>query len=162
MEFSISKEAFVFLCAALTGAGIVFVYDLFRLMRCRSVGSAVLLHFQDGIFWLIALCMMFTVVFYVNNGTVRFYELLGAGLGALVYSFTLSAWILKIFMILIDGFLKIFSFFLKILLTPLVFMYNIMYRCVGFVLGPVTRLLRRSRKRLWFSVKQTAKLVKKK
>lgn len=139
MDFSISKEAFIFLCSALAGAGIYFLYDLFRLMRQKGNGQGLLVHIEDAVFWLLACLIMFFSVFFANNGGVRLYELLGAGLGALIYSLTLSKWISLLICRILDFFSFFFKKFLKILLTPLLIMYNIMYRCTK----PVLRLLRR-------------------
>lgn len=162
MDFSISKEVCVFLWAALTGAVLVFIYDLFRLLRKKGESSNLLVQIQDGVFWAIALFVMFAVVFSVNNGRVRFYEILGAVLGAVLYHLTLSPLVFKGISFLTEIFLKIFVFFLKILLTPLVFMYNIMYRCVNFVLRLIIRPVVRLGKGFWLHLKRAVRLVKKK
>ena len=62
-EFSVSKEAFVFLCSTAGGAAIFFVYDLFRLLRKKSGYLALFTHIQDVVFWLVAFSIMFFVVF---------------------------------------------------------------------------------------------------
>ena len=139
MDFSISKEAFIFLYSALAGAGIYFLHDLFRLMRQKGNGQGLLVHFEDAVFWLLASLIMFFTIFYVNNGGVRMYELIGAGLGALIYSLALSKWILLLICRILDFFSVFLKKFFKILLTPLLITYNIMYRCIR----PVLRLFRR-------------------
>ena len=161
-DFSISKEALVFLSSSAGGALIFFVYDLFRLLRKKVDVGGVLVHIQDGVFWLIAFSIMFFVVFHVNNGTVRFYELLGAGLGALIYGFALSSFVLKILGWLLTIFTKIFRFFLKILLTPLYFAYNILYRYICLILRPFMRFGRFAVVRFRESVKRTGRMIKKK
>lgn len=161
-EFSVSKEAFVFLCSTAGGAAIFFVYDLFRLLRKKSGYLALFTHIQDVVFWLVAFSIMFFVVFFVNNGTVRFYEILGAALGALLYGFALSGWVLKLLDGLIDVLSKIFRIFLKILLTPLYFAYNILYRCICLLLRPIMRFGRFALVRLTENVKRTGRMIKKK
>ncbi len=161
-DFSISKEALVFLASSAGGALIFFVYDLFRVLRKKVDAGGILIHIQDGIFWLIAFSIMFFVVFHVNNGTVRFYELLGAGLGAAIYGFALSSSVLKILNWLLTVFSKIFRIFLKILLTPLYFAYNILYRYICLILRPVMRFGRFVTVRFCESVKRTGRMIKKK
>lgn len=161
-DFSISKEALVFLSSSAGGALIFFVYDLFRVLRKKVDTAGFLVHIQDGLFWLIAFAIMFFVVFHVNNGTVRFYELLGAGLGATIYGFALSSSVLKILNWLLVIFSKIFRIFLKILLTPLYFAYNILYRYICLILRPIMRFGRFATMRFSESVKRTGRMIKKK
>lgn len=161
-DFSVTKEAFVFLCSALSGAVIFFVYDLFRLTRKKSGADRLFVHIQDGMFWLIAFFIMFFVVLFVNNGILRFYEILGAALGALLYGFTLSGWVSSLLEKMIDIFSRILKFFLKILLTPLYFMYNILYRYICLLLRPFIRFGRFTAKRLTESLKRSSRMIKKK
>lgn len=162
MEFSVSKEAFVFLCSALCGGLLFLLYDLFRVIRQKSGAGETMIHVQDGLFWLMALAVMFFMVLYVNNGTVRFYELFGAILGAVIYGLTLSRWILRFFCWFLGIFSVFFGFFFKILLTPLLFTYNIMYRCLCFVFLPMKKLGKRIGRQLLDSIKRTVRFSKKK
>lgn len=161
-DFSVSKEAFVFLCSVLCGAVIFFVFDLFRLLRKKSGACTFFVHIQDGMFWLIAFLIMFFVIFYANNGTLRFYEILGASLGALIYGFTLSGWVFWLLEKVTDLFSGIFKFFLKILLTPLYFAYNILYRYICLLLRPFMRFGRFAAIRLTESLKRSGRMIKKK
>lgn len=162
MDFSISKEAFVFLCSLAGGSLIFLVYDLFRVIRHNARGGVFFLHVQDAIFWLIAFTIMFFVIFTVNNGTVRFYEILGAVLGAVLYGVFLSDWVLRLINYLISIFSKIFKVFLKILLTPLFFAYNILYRYMYLIFRPFWRFWRFVLRRLTETVKRTGRMIKKK
>lgn len=162
MEFSVSKEAFVFLCSAAGGALIFLVYDLFRTIRRASGCSKLFVQVQDGAFWLIALGIMFYVIFTVNNGTVRFYEILGAALGAVLYGFLLSGLVLKILYTLLRLFSEIFKVFLKILLTPLVFLYNILYRYTCLLFRPFARFCRLIFRKTAEGVKRAGRMIKKK
>ena len=158
MNFSVSKEVFVFASAAAAGAGLYFLYDLFRLMRRTSSPDSVLVQVQDAVFWILAAGVMFFVILYTNNGIVRFYELLGAGLGALLYGIILSDLILRILTRILLFFSGFFKKILKILLTPLLFTYNIICRCVR----PAVRLFRRVGNRLKKDLIRSGKLMKKK
>lgn len=162
MEFSVTHEAFVFVCSALCGSALFFVYDLFRLIKRKSGASRLMQNLQDAVFWLTALAISFFTVLYANNGAIRFYELVGALLGAILYGFTLSPWILKLLDKILDIFSKIFKFFLKILLTPLLFMYNIMYRWISCMYTPLRRLARRMVRQLRESLRRTVRFAGKK
>ncbi len=162
MEISVARETFVFLCSVLCGGLIFLLYDLFRLIRRKTKGDRVLLHVQDGLFWVLTLCLLFFCVFYFNNGILRLYELAGAALGALLYGLTLSSPVLRLLEQLLKIFAKIFKFFCKILLTPLLFAYNIMYRCLCFILLPAKMLVRRVFRRFFESLRRFVRFIKKK
>lgn len=162
MDFSVSKEAFVFVSCVLCGGVLFFIYDLFRVIRQKAGSGRALTHIQDGVFWVVAFVIMFYLIFTVNRGTMRFYEILGAALGALLYGITLSPWVLKILNNLIDFFSKIFKVFLKILLTPLFFAYNILYRYICLLFRPFLKIGRFLLRRLTENVKRTGRMIKKK
>jgi len=162
MDFSVSKEAYVFLCCVLCGGVLFFVYDLFRVIRKKARVGRLLTHLQDGIFWALAFVIMFYLIFTVNRGTLRFYEILGAALGALLYGVSLSKWVLCCLSFLVDFFSKIFKKFLKILLTPLFFTYNILYRYICLLFRPFLKIGRFLLRRLTENVKRTGRMIKKK
>ncbi len=162
MEVSISKEAFVFLCSSLTGGLIVFVYDLFQVIRRMSTVDFFMTHIEDGLFWIITFCIVFFSVLYINNGILRMYELLGAVLGGVLYKMTLSGLITVILQRFLTFFSKFFQLFLKILLTPIRFVYNIIYGCLYLLFKPLTLWLQKGYRRFLESVKRTRRFVKKK
>ncbi len=143
MEFSINREVAVFLSFVLCGGILYLCYDLFFVIRKQTKAEGMMVHLQDGLFWVVSLFVLFFFVFTNSRGTVRFYELLGAVLGAVLYGLTLSKWVTRF----LNKFLEILSLFfkkiLKFLLTPLVFMYNIIYRCIYFVFLPVRQVTKR-------------------
>ncbi len=160
MDFSISKEVSVFLASIAAGVLICIVYDLFRVIRLRAKTSAILTDVQDILFWVVATVVMFFVIFHVNNGAVRWYQFFGAVLGAVVYLLTASRFVLRGIGLLIDFFTKIFVFFLKILLTPLLFTYNIIHKCIVVIFVPIYRLLRRLYKKLFCKIKAGSRHAK--
>lgn len=143
MEFSINREVQVFFSFVLCGAILYFCYDLFSVIRKQTKAEGFMVHLQDGLFWLVGLFILFFFAFKESRGNIRFYELLGAILGAVLYGLTLSRWVVPF----VGKFLEFLSLFfkkiLKILLTPLVFMYNIIYRCIYFVFLPVRQITKR-------------------
>ncbi len=162
MDFSVSKEAYVFLWSVATGAVLFLLYDLLRIVRRKSGAMGLYVHVQDGVFWLASFAIMFFVIFHINSGILRFYELFGAGLGAVLYGLTLSKLVTALLDKILEVFSKIFKFFLKILLTPLFFVYNILYRYVCLLFKPLMRLGKWGIRRICNGIKRTGRLIKKK
>ncbi len=162
MEISVAQEIFIFLSSMAAGGAICLLYDLFRVMRLQENVGQMLIHVQDLVFWLLAFGIMFFVVFFVNNGTLRFYEFLGAFSGAFLYEIFLSSRILKLLGFAVTFFSKIFKVFLKILLTPLAFMYNIVYRCICIFLRPILRFGRALLRRIQCGIRQATRMLRRK
>ena len=160
MGFSLAQEAYVFLATALCGFCIGVVYDLMRSVRSFSKPSASLTDVHDIIFWTLASVIMFFTIHHINAGKMRWYEFLGAFLGAVLYFLAFS----KIFRYLlcktVEIFSKIFAFFCKILLTPLLFAYNIIYKGIVFVFAPIFKLIMRFLRKFKLKFKTAAKRTK--
>lgn len=165
MDFSVRHEVYVFLCSALAGAVIGVVRDCFLMIKKKGGEEKLLSDILDIIFWSVAAVIMFSVIFFANNGHIRGFEFLGVILGAIIYSFTVSRAVIAGFDILYKIFLRIFKFFFKILLTPLVFLYNIVFKGIMFIFRPVYDVLRRIylkiRRRMLLVIRITRRTAKK-
>ena len=80
--------------AAALGLGVGLLYDLFRVMRVRIplplLGGAL-----DLLFWLVVTAGLFVYTTAAGNGEVRFYMIGAVLLGAVVYFWLASRWVLK-------------------------------------------------------------------
>ena len=101
------------------------IFDLFRVIKNNTkIPTAVM----DILFWLVASVLMCAALLYFNNGIMRGYEIVGAIVGALLYFLTISKPVIKVFTVIFQFFLKKLKFICKILLTPLQFLYKILYK----------------------------------
>lgn len=88
---TIGEQTRLFLLSLLVGAGLAALYDLFRILRVAFVCGKGLVAFQDILYWLLCAFATFTFVLCLNQGAVRFYILLGEGLGWVIYHLTLGS-----------------------------------------------------------------------
>lgn len=131
MKALVSGELSAFLWSCLCGVVIAMLYDLIKTTYKKEHFSLTVCNICDGLFVICACAIMIFVLFTVSNGYVRSYEFLGAFLGGILYKITLSLHISRLFSFIIDSFFAVFNFFLKILLTPLQFMYKIIYNTIS-------------------------------
>ena len=103
------------------------LYDLFSVITEQKSKSFFVLNILDGIFVTTVIAIMIFVLFNVSNGYVRAYEFVGAIIGACLYKIALSRLVKCLFTKITEGIFAIFDFFCKLLLTPIKFMYKIMY-----------------------------------
>jgi len=101
MDLSMSGQAFAFLASALGGAVLGAFFDVFRAIRRLVKHKTAATSAEDALFWVAATMLMFWLLMVVNHGELRFYPLLGAVLGAVLYLATISKIVIKIVMIVL-------------------------------------------------------------
>lgn len=84
------------------GAGMAFAYDLFRLFRHLVPHGRVATDVEDLIYWTVCFFASFTLLYYGNNGIIRFAAVLGAALGMVLYSVTIGRVFVKFSFFLIN------------------------------------------------------------
>lgn len=83
----VASQFIIFLYTILTGALVGFVYDIYagcsHVLRLGKTG----LMLGDLIYWLAVIPLVYALLLRYNQGEVRFFVLLGLGLGAGLYFF---------------------------------------------------------------------------
>lgn len=109
MTVSVSAQAFTFLCSVLGGVAIAVIYDIFRITRKAFKTGSVVTYIEDLVFWLLVAVVMFTMVYYSNEGELRGYLFLGTLLGVVFYALLLSKPVMDSSMFIINILRKIFK-----------------------------------------------------
>lgn len=124
MEVYIAEQTMLFLKACLVGFCLGAVYDGFRIMRIGVSLGKTAVFIEDMLFWLI--CSAVTVMFIMsaNSGTVRGFVLVGEGLGAAVYFFTLSVPVMGCAKAIIKGVKAVLKLLYKIFIAPFVRLFK--------------------------------------
>lgn len=152
----VDGEIMFFIYSLVSGAIIMAVYDFFSLLTEKEKASFLVCNIFDTLFVLSALIIIVFMLINISNGYVRSFEFLGCLIGALLYKITLSRTIKAVFSKIIAVFFAIFDFFCKMLLTPIKFMYKIIYNITG-MLGRYASLLFRYFLRVLSIIKVSAK-----
>ena len=137
-----SPESAAFLLSVGCGAALFLLWDLFHGLRTVFFKGIAANAVLDIAWWICAAAAPAWCLWHTNSMTFRFFELLGAAMGALLYHITVSRALRHVFCVFFAAFLKIFKLFFKILLTPAVILYKILI--VPF-LRPLRYLYRRVR-----------------
>lgn len=118
MLMSTVNQAYIFLSAVYVGIIMGVIYDFFRAIRYRAKPNRIVTGIMDLIFWLIVAVLAFMVFYYTNYGQIRFFNFIGMALGWLLYTITLSPWILKFIISIFKAIGKIFTVIIKIIAWP--------------------------------------------
>lgn len=90
MPGSIANQIGIFFYSAVGGMIIAYIYDLFRIKRKRVKTKALVIHFEDFIYWIIVAFVMLTVAYYSNDGEFRGFVFAGAFTGVIIYTLFIS------------------------------------------------------------------------
>ena len=114
----VQNQAYLFLVFSLTGVVIGVLFDFFRLLRRSIKTSNTITYMEDILFWILTGILILYSIWFFNNGEIRIFIFLGIIVGILLYIFTLSNIIVKIFS-------TIFSYIIRILIIPFKTTYSI-------------------------------------
>ncbi len=149
----IIRQAQLFVHAVLTGAALLFVYDLLRMIRRivrhRVIGIAL----QDMLFWMFCALWLFAFMYRQNDGIIRGFLVFGAFCGMCLYSVCLSRWVVKGGTAMFRSIFHVTGRFFYIISAPVRFFS-------GMLLSYMRKTERRNKKRVRYLKKRLKKLSK--
>ena len=90
-KMGIGKELFIFLLAVLAGAIVRLAYRCISCLREVVHHAHWVIELEDLIYWIGTAIFLFVQIYYTSSGSVRWYFVLGIGLGASAMSVFLVA-----------------------------------------------------------------------
>ncbi|MBR5809031.1 MAG: spore cortex biosynthesis protein YabQ [Clostridia bacterium] len=121
MVVSFKYELVTFLVSIVLAFLAGILYDFFRVLRKYTKRTLL----WDILLWVLVLFLTSSVWFFMQNGEVRWYMILGCFFAGLIYLLTLSKYVYFALCFLADKICRIFSIIFKFLLTPLAFLCKI-------------------------------------
>lgn len=122
MSGEIVKEWYFWLVSIATGAFLAFVYDVIRLFRRLVRHGRLAVDLEDILYWTACFGLSFTLLYYGNNGVIRFAAVLGAAAGMALYAVTAGRFFVRVSCLVIDK------------------TVGSMFRLIGRILGKLRRL----------------------
>lgn len=77
------------------GIFITFVYDILRIFRKVCAHNNILISLEDILFWMFCAIAVFYLMHEESNGTLRWFAVMGALVGMLLYKKTVSSFFVK-------------------------------------------------------------------
>ena len=127
MSKNIIREWNFWLASILTGACMAFLYDILRLLRRLVRHGRIAVDLEDIAYWSVCFGASFVLLYYGNNGVIRFAAVVGAAAGMAVYAATAGRVLIKAGYFVIDR-AKKFIFYQKCRLTGAAFRRKIYSR----------------------------------
>lgn len=85
MSGNIIADLDLWLASIAAGACMAFAYDLIRLLRRLVRHGRLAVDLEDMLFWTVCFFASFTLLYYGNNGVIRFVAVFGAAIGMFLY-----------------------------------------------------------------------------
>lgn len=102
MSENIIADLDLWLVSIAAGVCMAFAYDLLRLFRRLVRHGRLAVDVEDLLYWTLCFFAAFTILYYGNNGVIRFVAVLGAALGMLFYSVSIGRIFVKFSYFLIN------------------------------------------------------------
>lgn len=145
----ILHQARLFLMAAATGIGMLFVYDLFRIFRRVAKHGTLWIAIEDMFFWVGGAFWLFRLMYRENDGIVRGFVILGVFLGMLLYNLGCSRWVVRGGTVVLRFLVKAVGKTGRFLLTP--------FRLAACRISPGIKIAGRFRKKTMRRMKKRLK-----
>lgn len=159
------NQAYLFLIFTLIGIIIGFLFDIFRILRKSFKTNDIITYIEDIIFWIISGIILIYAMCKFTDGELRFYTIIGLSLGAIIYLLTISKYIIKISVFVIDILKKIFRFIIKIVSYPLLIVYRflrkIIFKPISIVCINIKKDFSKTTNKIYKNIKNVKKLQKK-
>lgn len=139
---TIGREAIFLGVSLLVGVGLFFLYDLFRIFRRIVPHGNIWIGIEDFLYWVICTGAVFVMLYQENDGMVRGFALGGVVVGMLLYYLLFSRLVIRVNVLVLK---KIFGLLGKIL---------------GFLFGPIWRLIKKVGRIIRKELKKFIKAVK--
>lgn len=133
MDFLPYSQEYMLIVSIMGGMLLGLVWDIYRLIRhyfkFKSLGTFI----GDIAYWVVSVYFSIQLINDISYGNLRFFLLIGFLSGALLYFITISNYILKAFIFVIDTILKV----IKKIINLLVFPFNFVKRKIKAITHPI-------------------------
>ena len=92
----IENQAYLFGIFVINGIVIGLLFDFFRILRKSFKTNDFITYIEDILFWILAGIILLYSIFIFNNGEIRLFMFLAVLLGIIIYILSISSYIIKI------------------------------------------------------------------
>ena len=142
------------------GIFITFIYDLLRIFRKVVPHRGIFISAEDLLFWIYCGGEVFLLMYHESDGTLRWFAVLGALGGMLLYRKLVSPFFVKYLSMALKWVLDIFEKVLGLLCRPLCFACRMAITSAGRAGRRLRQLKRRTKNRLTYFMKKLKMTVK--
>ncbi|MFI3177311.1 MAG: spore cortex biosynthesis protein YabQ [Eubacteriales bacterium] len=95
MSMEIQQEIHFLMSTVLLGTILTFLYDWLRILRQAIKHRQLWVSLEDFLYWCVSFCLSFQLLYKENNGVIRWFSIVGAAIGMILYKLTISPYFVK-------------------------------------------------------------------
>ena len=157
----ITNQAYLFLIFIANGVIIGILFDFFRILRKTFKTADFITYIEDFIFWILTGAIVLYSIFIFNNGQIRLFMFLGIGIGVIIYMLLLSSYFIKINVSTLNFLKNILSKIIKTISIPIKQFYKIIKKIFFKPISFIIINLRKNSINLYHSIAKVTKSPKK-
>lgn len=97
-----SNQAYLFMVFSIVGAAIGILFDIFRIIRKAFKTNDIITYMEDILFWILTGIIIIYTMYKFCDGELRFFMIMGIALGICLYIVTISHYVIKISVFIIN------------------------------------------------------------
>lgn len=157
MNEAITVELQFFMISILWGGLLLVIYDLLRIIRNVINHKQLWIAFEDILYWILCGVLIFQMMYKHNNGIIRVFSILGMLIGMILYRHIFSDTLVEYISLLLKKIIVLLSRILMLFIRPIIWIKNQINKTIG---RKVRKILKKIKKRLYFTIKSLKKLFK--
>lgn len=127
MISSVEVQFLSLLIAVFAGIAAGLLFDLYRTVNYCIKPSKIFTHIMDLLFWVIAGCIVFSILLRAEFAKIRIYTFVGMSIGIFIYIKLFSEYVLKFCRILFHIIARIIRISIIIVILPFKLLYNLLW-----------------------------------
>ncbi len=129
----ITNQAQLFLIFVVNGILIGLLFDFFRILRKAIKTKDIVTYIEDILFWILTGFILLFSICTFNNGEIRLYMFIGTFIGVFLYMISISTYVIKINMKIINFFKLVMGKIINIIIIPIKLVKKIFLKPVTFI-----------------------------
>lgn len=129
----VNNQAYLFIIFTLDGILIGVLFDFFRVLRKTFKTKDFITYIEDILFWLFTGFIILYSMCMFCDGELRFFMFIGIIIGIVMYMITISRYVIKVSVFIINWLKKVLAFPFKIVykITKKIIFRPILFICVN-------------------------------
>lgn len=114
----VGNQAYLFMVFSIVGVIIGLLFDIFRIIRKTIKTNDIITDLEDIMFWILTGIIIIYAMYKFCDGELRFFMIMGIILGTCLYIVTISQYVIKISVCIIN-------IIKKVLIYPIISIYKL-------------------------------------
>lgn len=145
MSANIMQEIYFLMHSIVLGVFITFMYDWIRIFRRIVAHNLFFISIEDMFFWIACSIKIFLMLYQENNGMLRWFAIIGAALGMMLYRILFGRLFVKYVTLVLQKILHLLAIVISFFMRPLCWLWRRvrrMFKNIVFIIKKIFKVLK--------------------